>query len=168
MASAIAAIKLSNSEPDLLPWNTVRDALRGLPQIRRSGSCRYPKNHDLNPGARAYKGHCGSLLDEPAKTLKAGSHGVPGGENSLVTSSNRIRYFSIRECARFQTFPDDYSFVGSWIRMMRQLGNAVPVRLAELIARSIRMHLEHQQTMIRDGAFNVTNINGTIGARQAS
>jgi DNA (cytosine-5)-methyltransferase 1 len=80
-------------------------------------------------------------LDEPAKTLKAGDHGVPGGENMLLKPDGSVRYFTVRESARLQTFPDDYVFSGSWTENMRQLGNAVPVRLAEVIASSIRNHL---------------------------
>nr|WP_322744236.1 MULTISPECIES: DNA cytosine methyltransferase [unclassified Coleofasciculus] len=49
-----------------------------------------------------------------------------------------MRYFSVRESARLQTFPDDYLIHGSWTESMRQLGNAVPVRLAEIVAASVR------------------------------
>lgn len=94
-------------------------------------------NHVFNPGARSYPGHTGSPLDEPGKTLKAGDHGVPGGENMLLRPDGSVRYFTVREAARLQTFPDDYVFRGSWTETMRQLGNAVPVRLAEVIAGSV-------------------------------
>jgi DNA (cytosine-5)-methyltransferase 1 len=40
-------------------------------------------NHWTVLGARAYVGHAGSKLDWPSKTIKAGVHGVPGGENIL-------------------------------------------------------------------------------------
>jgi DNA (cytosine-5)-methyltransferase 1 len=80
-------------------------------------------------------------MDEPSKTLKAGDHGVPGGENTVVTDTGVIRYLTVREAARMQTFPDEYSFPGPWTESMRQLGNAVPVRLAEKVARSIYDHL---------------------------
>ena len=122
------------------PWRTVRDAITDLPQ---------PSNFDLNgvlnhrpnPGARSYSGHTGSPMDEPAKTLKAGDHGVPGGENMVVFPNGRIRYFTVREGARLQTFPDDYVFHGAWTECMRQLGNAVPVDLSNIIAKSIQLNL---------------------------
>lgn len=119
------------------PWKTVREAIKGLPNPeRQKGKVRFP-NHEFRDGARAYTGHTGSPLDEPAKTLKAGGHGVPGGENMLVKSDGSVRYFTVRESARLQTFPDSYLFYGSWTESMRQLGNAVPVALAETIGRSI-------------------------------
>ena len=116
------------------PWRTVRDAIRDLPTVGIGQTSSKALNHFLNPGARAYPGHDGSRWDEPAKTLKAGDHGVPGGENTLRFDGVSVRYFSVRECARLQTFPDDWFFEGSWTEAMRQLGNAVPVDLAKGIA----------------------------------
>jgi DNA (cytosine-5)-methyltransferase 1 len=127
-------------ESGKLPWVTVRDALAGLPDPESNPDNGIP-NHIFNPGARSYKGHTGSPFDEPAKTLKAGDHGVPGGENMLARVDGSIRYFTVREAARLQTFPDDYTFRGAWTEAMRQLGNAVPVLLAETIARSVAQTL---------------------------
>ena len=127
-------------EPRLLPWVTVRDAICDLPAplvAERDDIL----NHVLNPGARMYARHSGSTPDEPAKTLKAGSHGVPGGENTLRVRPDEVRYFSVRECARLQTFPDAYAFVGPWSRAMRQVGNAVPVELAQVVGTHIKLHL---------------------------
>jgi DNA (cytosine-5)-methyltransferase 1 len=121
-------------EGELLPWRTVRDAIWDLPQLDVGESSRDVSNHYLRAGARSYPGHTGSPLDEPAKTLKAGDHGVPGGENTLRTPNGSLRYFSVRECARLQTFPDEWEFAGSWTESMRQLGNAVPVELASVVA----------------------------------
>jgi DNA (cytosine-5)-methyltransferase 1 len=122
------------------PWRTVRDALIGLPDPEKSGADKF-HNHYYVAGARSYAGHTGSRLDEPAKTLKAGDHGVPGGENMIAFPSGKLRYLTVRESARVQTFPDDYMFKGSWTESMRQLGNAVPVSLAKTIAINIREHL---------------------------
>ncbi len=121
-------------------WQTVRDAISDLPDPRLGRATPIP-NHQLNPGARVYKGHTGSPLDEPAKTLKAGDHGVPGGENMLAYPDGEVRYFTVREAARLQTFPDDFVFEGAWTEAMRQLGNAVPVTLAQVVAQSIMRKL---------------------------
>lgn len=126
----------------LKPWRTVRDAIADLPQpcLRRSAD-EPGLTHFIVSGARSYVGHTGSPLDEPAKTLKAGVHGVPGGENMLALPDGSVRYFSIRESARLQTFPDSFVFPNSWTESMRQIGNAVPVELAELIGRSVHLTL---------------------------
>jgi DNA (cytosine-5)-methyltransferase 1 len=123
-----------------LPWKTVRDAIAGLPEpklVENSGF----KNHRLQLGARSYAGHTGSLIDWPSKTLKAGDHGVPGGENMILYPNGEVRYFSVREAARVQTFPDSWSFEGAWSEAMRQLGNAVPVKLAQVVASSVAAEL---------------------------
>lgn len=122
------------AKPEQLPWATVRDAISDLPDPEREPmlSSAY-SNHRFQPGARSYKGHTGSPLDEPSKTLKAGVHGVPGGENMMARPDGSVRYFTARESARLQTFPDDFVFHGAWSEIMRQLGNAVPARLAQVI-----------------------------------
>lgn len=122
--------------PSSLPWRTVRDAIQGLPDPRSDEAKNIP-NHKYQPGAKIYPGHTGSPLDLPAKTLKAGDHGVPGGENMLVNTDGTVRYFTVRESARLQTFPDGFMFHGSWTETMRQLGNAVPVALGHVVARSV-------------------------------
>jgi DNA (cytosine-5)-methyltransferase 1 len=123
-------------------WRTVRDALAGLPDPR-SGVCGGFANHEFRNGARAYRGHSGSVLDEPSKALKAGVHGVPGGENSLSLDNGALRYYTAREGARIQTFPDEYVFSGSWTENMRQIGNAVPVLLARTIGESVTKSLKN-------------------------
>jgi len=50
---------------------------------------------------------------------------------------NKERRLSVRECAIIQTFPNDFEFVGSLNIMYKQIGNAVPVLLAEKIAKEI-------------------------------
>jgi DNA (cytosine-5)-methyltransferase 1 len=130
--------KLSaNEKPKKHPWITVRKALGGLPDLVPQSHPPLLSGHVFRPGAREYKGHTGSNFDEPAKTLKAGVNGVPGGENMVRLDNGDLRYFSVRECLRLQTFPDDYEICGSWTRSMRQIGNAVPVELARQLGLSI-------------------------------
>ncbi|HEX7117324.1 MAG TPA: DNA cytosine methyltransferase [Longimicrobiales bacterium] len=123
-------------------WRTVRDALKDLPEPKDGVEHPTILNHVGNPGARIYPGHTGSPLDEPAKTLKAGDHGVPGGENMLRRLDGSVRYFTVREAARVQGFPDEYNFQGAWTEAMRQLGNAVPVPLARAVAGEVMRLLE--------------------------
>ena len=149
----------ANTERDLarietLPlsarWRTVRDALVGLPDPRLPEAARVV-NHRFQPGARKYQGHTGSDVDSPAKTLKAGDHGVPGGENMLAFADGSVRYFTVRESARLQTFPDWYVFPSSWTESMRQIGNAVPVTLARVIGASVARTLhEHARRQLRN------------------
>ena len=137
------SIERIESLPFAARWRTVRDAISDLPEARSPEASRI-SNHRFQSGARAYTGHTGSLLDDPAKTLKAGDHGVPGGENMLAYADGTVRYFTVRESARLQTFPDWYVFPSSWTESMRQIGNAVPVRLAETVGRSILETLKRQ------------------------
>jgi DNA (cytosine-5)-methyltransferase 1 len=119
----VAELKKLDVAPTTQPWLTVRDALLGL------GEPNGKRNHVLQPGARVYPGHTGSPLDLPAKALKAGDHGVPGGENMMVRDDGTVRYFTTREAARLVGLPDEYEFPRSWTESMRQLGNAVPAQL---------------------------------------
>jgi DNA (cytosine-5)-methyltransferase 1 len=103
-------------------WRTIRDVLGSPP--------------DGKP-ARTYAGHTGSVLDSPAKTIKAGAHGVPGGENMIVLDNGTTRYLTTDEAKIIQTFPADFQISGSWGEAMRQIGNAVPVELAEVVGKAV-------------------------------
>lgn len=137
----LAELQRINPQSLLLPWLTVRDAISDLPDPERKPKAEAIQAHKFQPGARSYPGHTGSPLDEPSKALKAGGHGVPGGENMLRRPDGSVRYFTVRESARIQTFPDSFLFEGTWGEVMRQLGNAVPVRLASTVAKSVCEYL---------------------------
>lgn len=138
----IAALSCLFPSMLLKPWRTVRDAISDLPDVIPGVACPHTPNHFCTAGAKAYPGHTGSPLDEPAKTLKAGDHGVPGGENMLRLPDGSVRYFTVRESARLQTFPDEWVFEGSWTEAMRQLGNAVPVLMVETVAKVLHDTLD--------------------------
>ncbi len=135
-AKRVANLRALNVEPETLPWMTVRDAIEGL------GDPDGLRNHIHQPGAKVYPGHTGSPLDRPAKALKAGDHGVPGGENMMVRDDKSVRYFTTREAARLVGMPDDYLFPRSWSESMRQLGNAVPAQLGEAAGRWLRLMID--------------------------
>lgn len=121
--------------PDLKPWVTIRDALVDTPNP--DDFTYFHDEHIIREGAKEYPGHTGSPIDEPSKTIKAGGHGVPGGENMIKFGNGKFRYFTIFEAKRIQTFPDSYQILGSWTEAMRQLGNAVPVKLAKIVCDSL-------------------------------
>ena len=121
-------------EPELMPWQTVRDALGDLPDPTSNHGM---SDHIFRHGARIYPGHTGSILDLPAKTIKAGDHGVPGGENMIRFPDGQVRYLTVFEAKRLQTFPDNFVIKGRWGESMRQIGNAVPVLLAETIGHGL-------------------------------
>lgn len=138
----------------LLPWRTLRDAVAGidgeppLPPIPPEFLDRKERHlggfvdHIGWPGARIYAGHTPNELDRPAKTVKAGVHGVPGGESVMLLDDGTHRYMSVRETARVMTFPDDWRLAGPRGEKMRQLGNAVPVKLGEAVARAVAAALD--------------------------
>ena len=140
---------------DVLPWRTLRDALRGriddedfmsLPNPQEGVESPKISHHVGIPGARLYKGHSGNPLDWPAKTIKAGVHGVPGGEHVICLDDGSHRYMTVRECARVQTFPDWWTFKGPRSEASRQIGNAVPVRLARIMGEAIANTLQLSDT----------------------
>ncbi len=122
------------SEPTLKPWQTVRDALYDVPNPQSNHNI---VDHIFRDGARSYAGHTGSAIDWASKTIKAGDHGVPGGENMIRFHDDSVRYFTVLEAKRIQTFPDDFVIKGVWGEAMRQIGNAVPVLLAEKIGNQL-------------------------------
>ncbi len=117
---------------------TVADAIGRLPDARRDNGL---GDHVFVDGAREYPGHTGSDYDKPSKTIKAGAHGVPGGENMIRFPDGSLRYMTVHEAKLIQTFPDGYRICGSWGEAMRQIGNAVPVRLARLMGEQMRRAL---------------------------
>ena len=102
-------------------------------------------DHIFRDGAKTYPGHTGSAIDQPAKTLKAGDHGVPGGENMIRYPDGAVRYLTTYEAKLLQTFPDDFIVAGSWGESMRQIGNAVPVKLSAIIAKKLIHTLQAKQ-----------------------
>lgn len=141
MTSQAAPLELDNCKP----WRTLRDAIKGdhaLPEPL-GDRVEHPDwlHHYGWPGARIYPGHTPNDLDRPAKTVKAGVHGVPGGETVLRRDDGFIRYMTVREVARVMTFPDTWRLEGPRGEQMRQLGNAVPVELGRVMANAVRRAL---------------------------
>lgn len=70
-------------------------------------------------------------LNRPANTLTTGCTNFTRGRFAHPTEDRAI---TPREAARLQTFPDSYEFKGNYEQISSQIGNAVPVKLAEVFA----------------------------------
>ncbi|MET9973856.1 DNA cytosine methyltransferase [Streptomyces microflavus] len=151
-------LTFESGDEELKPWLTLRDAVVGLPKIdldkldKTTEQGGFP-DHVGWPGARIYDGHTPNELDRPAKTVKAGVHGVPGGESVMQLDSQvrdeltgrlrpEHRYMTVREAARVMTFGDEWSMAGPRGERMRQLGNAVPVKLGEVFTSAVAKALD--------------------------
>ncbi|UED84775.1 DNA cytosine methyltransferase [Streptomyces profundus] len=143
----------------LEPWRTLRDAIEGIDEnegrplpyvteeaVKDKVEVGGIPDHIGWPGARAYAGHTPNVLDRPAKTVKAGVHGVPGGESVMQLDDVNFvnegggtgyRYMTVRETARVMTFPDHVVLNGPRGEKMRQLGNAVPVKLGTVFSKAV-------------------------------
>lgn len=129
----------------LQPWITLQDALYDVPDPQSQHGI---PDHVFRDGARSYPGHTGSPLDWVAKTIKAGDHGVPGGENMIRFADGTVRYLTVFEAKKLQTFPTHYQIEGAWTEAMRQIGNAVPVKLAQVLGEQLRLVLDASNSSI--------------------
>ena len=75
--------------------------------------------------------------DKPVNTITTLS-----GANSSYAHYSQPRNFTVREVARLQTFDDDFIFYGSIRSQYKQVGNAVPPKIAEKIAEQVKQLLD--------------------------
>lgn len=96
------------------------------------------------------------LWDEPSFTIQASGRQAPlhpvsgkmkkiSDDVHIFADPEKMRRLSVREVARIQTFPDDYKFVYNKVDLgYKMIGNAVPVKFAEVLAKTIMKDLvEH-------------------------
>jgi len=148
-----------NSAASLKRWMTLKNAIGDLPEPlpaleknRANTNLEVPNHEYLNGGySTIYMSRNRRKdWDEPSYTIQAGGRHAPQHPTSskmrkvetdkwvFVDNPPKSRRLSVRECARIQTFPD--SFVFYYDRVddgYKMIGNAVPVRLAEAVAKQI-------------------------------
>lgn len=89
-------------------------------------------------------------IDEPSPTVRGVNRPMPKGyeihHNDPVANKEGIRALTTLERSYIQTFPLTFKFVGSKTDMEQMVGNAVPVKLAEYVARSISRYISSTQS----------------------
>jgi DNA (cytosine-5)-methyltransferase 1 len=155
------------------PQLTLRDAIGDLGEA--TASTDQAKPQVLDGGVPNHEFMLGSFStiymsrnrvrswDEPSFTIQAGARHAPmhpgapkmvkqNSDNFVFAPNEEDKYrrLSVRECARIQTFPDDFIFVYDKISTgYKMIGNAVPVKFAEHIARAIMKTLRSSEHHIR-------------------
>jgi len=84
--------------------------------------------------------------DEPSKA-------ITGGARNEFLHPTEHRPLTIRECARLQTFPDNFVFCGTPSEQDQLIGNAVPPALAFAIASNLKEDLLGEKVMVQEGAL---------------
>lgn len=164
-------------------WKTVRDAiadlefdkgecatlseerLKFLKMVPEGGNWRdLPK--DIIPIAMggAYKSGGGKVgfyrrlsYDQPSPTVVTS----PVQKATMMCHPTQNRPLSIKEYARIQQFPDDWIFTGTTAAKYRQIGNAVPVGLAEAIGKAVCAVAEGN-AVVETKRFRGTNVHNKI------
>lgn len=126
----------SANDTHLLPWVTIRDAIKDLEDDEKHKSL---PNYGYSK-AKFCPGKQGNVVtkaNKPAPTIRAEHHGNIEFHYSLP------RRLSAREVARIQSFPDDFVFVKSVTDTYRQVGNAVAPVFAWHLAQMLKNLLEN-------------------------
>lgn len=141
---------------------TIKDAINDLPILSSGESSDFPNHVAMNHTSQmlekmSYVTDGGNRMDIPESIRpKSGdirkyvrynsdkpSFCVTGDMRKIFHYSQN-RALTNRELARIQTFPDDFIFLGSSIAIQQQIGNAVPPKLASIVAASIREYLNER------------------------
>jgi DNA (cytosine-5)-methyltransferase 1 len=114
-------------------WVTCKKAIGDLESVEENPAI----NHIWSRAERSPdQGNRTIKADRPADTIRAECHG------NIQYHYRLPRRISMREAARFQSFPDDFIFASKLRETERQVGNAVPPVLAWHIAKAVRECLE--------------------------
>lgn len=89
-------------------------------------------------------------IDEPAPTMRGVNRpvpkGYPGHPNDACPLDENIRALTTLERSLIQTFPPNYKWMGNKTETEQMIGNAVPVKLAEFVARALQFHIKSKSS----------------------
>ncbi len=151
--SHLPAIRAGECHPDVPNHVAAAVSSLNLERLRHTppdgGDRRaWPEDLMLDCHKNGHEGHTdvyGRMAwDRPAPALTGRCNSISNGRYG---HPNQNRAISLREAAALQSFPDGYVFFGSRNHIARQIGNAVPVRLARAIGKHIALlHREREDS----------------------
>lgn len=132
------------------PWMTAQEAIDDLWDKLDDPNIFNHTTKDVSKAkfyeGKKLQGNCRIAADKPSVTIRAEHHGNIEGHYRTYNPDNPNditgwRRLSVRECARLQTFPDNFEFKGAASNTYKQVGNAVPPVLGWYIARALYFSL---------------------------
>ena len=166
LADALAGLPEPATEPPGVPDDHYAPPLTGLDLERATKLAPGQTMRDLPTELQheSYRRRANRRVMDGTPTKRRG--GAPAGLRRLcadqpckaITSAARseflhpqcLRYLTLRECARIQTFPNDFKFAGSPAERQQLIGNAVPPRLASVLASSLKHQLVEASSRVSD------------------
>ncbi|MDR3348103.1 MAG: DNA cytosine methyltransferase [Acidaminococcales bacterium] len=98
---------------------------------------------------RNYNRRAVYTIDEPSPTVRGMNRpvppGYPGHSNDAKEIDSSIRALTTLERALIQTFPPNYKWSGNKTDTEQMIGNAVPVKLAEFVAKALSYHIANDE-----------------------
>ena len=151
-------------------WDLKDTAIPAMPGNKTNGTKCLIKNHEYMIGnfSTIYMSRNRvRSWDEPSFTIQAGGRHAPihpqapkmlfveGNKRIFVPGKEHLyRRLSIRECARIQTFPDDFEFYYTNLgNAYKMIGNAVPVELAYHVANAVKKAFENAENFFNEKAI---------------
>lgn len=141
-----------------MPIMTLREALAGLPKVKENEVC------NASFSSRYMSRNRKRDWDQVSYTIPAMAKQVtlyPGSPDMVKVDTDSWKFgaggvtrrLSWREAAAIQTFPVDLEFYGDLTSKYKQIGNAVPVKLAEYVARQLKRILLEKESAVWEQEF---------------
>jgi DNA (cytosine-5)-methyltransferase 1 len=134
------------------PWITLKDAISDLPE-------NYDDNVSNHSGTKhkvkinGYVGNRQLDWNKPSPTIMG--RGSKGGGPVIHPHPNLKRRLSVRECARIQSFPDDFIFVGSNSSQYAQVGNAVAPLFGFRLCQQLMLALKYKPNKFKKSEWEL-------------
>lgn len=148
-ASSVFQVKERSDDINNVHMNHSDKMIKVFASTPPNGGSRKDSNRQL-PCHEHHNGHkdvYGRIcMEKPGPTMTTGCINPSKGRFLHPYENHGI---TVRQAARFQTFPDDFIFFGGIMSSSRQVGNAVPVKLAEVILSQIKTEIERRRSRSR-------------------